>query len=174
VERPVIELAGVRFAYETGSPVLDRLDLRLRPGLTLIVGPNGCGKSTLLKLIAGVERPDQGRVAIDGVDLWRDEAAARRPLAYVPEHPDLSPYASLLEVLRLVCRLRGEPVERAQAALADGRRAGAGTVRARRTGDALSWPPRGSARLGSFSSTSISRPSTEVSRTGSSPGSTPW
>jgi len=115
----MIELEGVRFAYETDAPVLDRLDLRLGPGLTLLVGPNGCGKSTLLKLVAGVERPDEGCVAIDGLDLWRDEAAARRPLAYVPEHPDLSPYASLLEVLRLVCRLRGEPLDRAASALAE-------------------------------------------------------
>jgi ABC-type multidrug transport system ATPase subunit len=37
----------------------------------------------------------------------------------VPEHPDLSPYASLVEVLRLVCRLRGEPLERAASALAE-------------------------------------------------------
>ena len=115
----MIELASVRFGYRGGSPVLDRVDLRLGPGLALLVGPNGCGKSTLLKRIAGVEPPDRGTVAIDGVDLWRDEAAARRPLAYVPEHPDLSPYASLLEVLRLVCRLRGEPIERAASALAE-------------------------------------------------------
>ena len=115
----MIELTNVRFGYETGAPVLDRLDLRLDAGLTLLVGPNGCGKSTLLKLIAGVESPDDGRVTIDGLDLWREEAAARRPLAYVPEHPDLSPYASILEVLRLVCRLRGEPLERAASALAE-------------------------------------------------------
>jgi ABC-type multidrug transport system ATPase subunit len=119
VERAVIELTSVRFGYDPGAPVVDRLDLQLGPGLTLLVGPNGCGKSTLLKLIAGVERPDEGRVAIHGLDLWRDEEAARRPLAYVPEHPDLSPYASLLEVLRLVCRLRGEPMERAASALAE-------------------------------------------------------
>lgn len=115
----MIELASVRFGYDEGAPVLDGLDLRLGPGLTLLVGPNGCGKSTLLKLVAGVERPDRGTIAIHGLDLWRDEEAARRPLAYVPEHPDLSPYASLLEVLRLVCRLRGEPVERAASALAE-------------------------------------------------------
>jgi len=115
----MIDLTSVRFGYDRGAPVLDGLDLRLGPGLTLLVGPNGCGKSTLLKLIAGVERPDQGTVAIHGLDLWRDEEEARRPLAYVPEHPDLSPYASLLEVLRLVCRLRGEPIERAVSALAE-------------------------------------------------------
>jgi ABC-type multidrug transport system ATPase subunit len=115
----MIELAAVRFGYGDGPPVLDGVDLRIGPGLTLLVGPNGCGKSTLLKLVAGVEPPDAGRISVAGRDLWKDEEAARRPLAYVPEHPDLTPYASLLEVLRLVARLRGEPRERAAAALAE-------------------------------------------------------
>jgi len=115
----VIELHAVRFAYETGADVLREVDLRIDPGLTLLLGPNGCGKSTLLKLMAGVERPDEGQVRIGGLDLWSDEVRARQRLAYVPEHPDLSPYASLLEVRRLVCRLRGEPLERAASALVE-------------------------------------------------------
>jgi ABC-type multidrug transport system ATPase subunit len=115
----MIDLAGVCFAYEAGAVVLDGVDLHLEDGLTLLVGPNGCGKSTLLRAIAGVERPDRGTVTVHGRDLWTDEVEARRPLAYVPEHPDLSPYASLLEVLRLVCRLRGEPIDRARSALAE-------------------------------------------------------
>ncbi len=114
----MIEMTSVRFRYD-GAAVLDGVDLRLGPGLTLLVGPNGCGKSTLLKVLAGVERPDGGRVAIEGRDLWLEEVAARRHLAYVPEHPDLSPYASLVEVMRLVCRLRGEPVSRALSALTE-------------------------------------------------------
>lgn len=112
----MIEAASVSFGYGTGA-VLDRVDLRIGSGLTLLVGPNGCGKSTLLKLLAGVERPDEGRVTIAGHDLWRDEMAARRHLVYVPEHPDLTPYASLLEIMRLVCRLRAEPLERAMQVL---------------------------------------------------------
>lgn len=115
----MIELAGVRFGYGDRGAVVEAVDLRLGPGLTLLVGPNGCGKSTLLKLMAGVEPPDAGRVLVAGHDLWRDEVAARQALVYLPEHPDLSPYASVLEVARLVCRLRGEPLDRAEAALAE-------------------------------------------------------
>ena len=43
--------------------------------------------------------------------------AARRGLAYVPEQPDLTPYATVREILDLVCRLRGEPRERGREAL---------------------------------------------------------
>jgi ABC-type multidrug transport system ATPase subunit len=113
----VIRCHGASFSYGKGEPVLAGVDLEISSGLTLLLGPNGCGKSTLLKLVSGVERPDTGRIEIDGHDLWVDEAAARRGLAYVPEQPDLTPYATVREILDLVCRLRGEPRERGREAL---------------------------------------------------------
>lgn len=113
----MIRLHGAAFAYRPGEPVLAGVDLEIHPGLTLLLGRNGCGKSTLLKLAAGVERPDSGRIEIDGHDLWTDEAAARSTLAYVPEQPDLTPYATVREILDLVCGLRGEPRERGREAL---------------------------------------------------------
>jgi ABC-type multidrug transport system ATPase subunit len=114
----VIRMAGVAFAYGPGEPVLAAVDAVLGPGLTLLLGPNGCGKSTLLKIAAGVEMPDRGRVEVDGHDLWTAEVAARQSLAYVPEQPDLTPYATVREILGLVCRLRGEPRAAGDAALA--------------------------------------------------------
>ena len=75
---------SVTFGYEPGRPIIRNASFALSPGLTLLLGPNGCGKSTLLKLAAGVERPDAGRVIVDGADLWREEAKARRGLAYLP------------------------------------------------------------------------------------------
>jgi ABC-type multidrug transport system ATPase subunit len=108
---------SVTFGYEPGRPILRNASFALSPGLTLLLGPNGCGKSTLLKLAAGVERPDAGRVFVDGADLWREEAKARQGLAYLPEFPDITPYAALRDVLRLVCRLRGEPIAAGESAL---------------------------------------------------------
>src|SRR5437764_44526 len=117
LERLVIRLHQASFSYRDAEPVLSGVDLTISPGLTLLLGPNGCGKSTLLKLAAGIERPDSGRIEIDGHDLWVDEVAARRGLAYLPEQPDLTPYATVREILDLVCRLRGEPRERGREAL---------------------------------------------------------
>ena len=107
-----VELKGVSFGYAREAPILRAVSLRLTSGLVLLLGPNGHGKSTLLKLLAGVESPDEGRVEIDGRDLWTDEAAARRRMAYVPEQPDITPYASVREVLEMVADLRDEPRER--------------------------------------------------------------
>ncbi len=113
----MIRLSDVHYAYRPGEPVLRGANLSIAAGLTLLLGPNGCGKSTLLKLTAGVERPDKGNVEIEGHDLWHAETAARRNIAYVPEQPDLTPYATIRDVLRLVCRLRAEPAVRGGEAL---------------------------------------------------------
>ncbi len=171
----MIVLRGVRFGYSEGEPVLDRVDLDIPAGLTLLLGPNGCGKSTLMRIAAGVERPDAGSVAIDGHDLWKDEVAARASLAYVPEQPDLTPYATLEEILALVCRLRGAPIARAAEALERVGLAGLGRRSVRelsmgQPGAPLS-PRRGSDRRGRSSSTSPSRPSTAPRGRRSSPGS---
>ncbi|NNF98126.1 MAG: ABC transporter ATP-binding protein [Desulfobacteraceae bacterium] len=51
-------------------PVLDRVSLKLDQGRILgLLGPSGCGKTTLLRIIAGLDRPDQGRVTFDGSDV---------------------------------------------------------------------------------------------------------
>ena len=72
-----------------------------------LMGARQTGKSTLLRIAAGIDRPAHGSVTIDDLDLWQSEAASRRTLAYVPEHPELTPYATIADVLQLVARLRG-------------------------------------------------------------------
>ena len=114
----MIRFENIFFGYEKNVPVFQELNLDLEAGLTLLLGPNGSGKTTLLKMAAGVEKPDRGTVRVDGKDLWKNEVAARREIAYLPEHPDLTPYASIREIVRFVCRLRGEPVARGEEALA--------------------------------------------------------
>jgi len=113
----MICLRDVYFSYMDGNCILNRVNLEISAGLTLLLGPNGCGKSSILKLMAGVERPDTGTVEIDGKDLWIHEAAARRNLAFMPEQPDLTPYAAVKDILTFVCRIRREPLIKGRKAL---------------------------------------------------------
>jgi len=113
----MIELDGVQFSYSPDAIALATDRVTFEPGLTLVLGPNGSGKSTLLRVVAAVERPDAGRVRIAGHDPWRDEVAARRDLAYVPEQPELTPYATIGEILRLVATLREVPRDAVREAL---------------------------------------------------------
>ncbi|MCI3245490.1 ABC transporter ATP-binding protein [Streptomyces spinosisporus] len=66
----LIEVSGVRFAYDRGGEVLRGVDLTVRPGERLaVVGPSGAGKTTLSRLLAGVDAPTEGTVTVGGVPV---------------------------------------------------------------------------------------------------------
>ncbi|MDZ7677880.1 MAG: ABC transporter ATP-binding protein [Acidimicrobiales bacterium] len=64
--RAEITVTGLSKSFGS-TPVLHGVDLTIEPGATVaLLGPSGCGKTTLLRTIAGLERPDSGRITIDG------------------------------------------------------------------------------------------------------------
>jgi len=65
-----ITFEDVVFSYVEGVPVLKRVSLHAPAGsTTALVGSSGSGKSTLISLVMGFNRPEAGRVLVDGVDL---------------------------------------------------------------------------------------------------------
>ncbi|WP_312165986.1 ABC transporter ATP-binding protein [Phenylobacterium sp.] len=67
---PVLQISDLAKSVPGGRILFAGLNLRLAPGeFVAIMGESGVGKSTLLNLIAGLDRADDGAIAIDGVDL---------------------------------------------------------------------------------------------------------
>ena len=109
--RPVLVRAeGVSKGYGTGSSrtaVLESVDLVLREEEKVsLVGPSGSGKSTLLSLIAGLIRPDTGRISIDGVAMQGLDDAGRAALragqvGVVLQSGNLIPFLTAIENVEL-------------------------------------------------------------------------
>jgi molybdate transport system ATP-binding protein len=88
------ETIALRIRLAQGSFLLD-VDLRLPArGISAIFGPSGSGKTTLLRCVAGLERPQQARIAVAG-ETWADSERGvhlpthRRPLGYVFQEASL-------------------------------------------------------------------------------------
>jgi len=75
-----------------GSKVraVDDLDLEVRSGEIFgFLGPNGAGKTTTIKMIAGLLKPDHGKITVDGVDALARPLEAKRRTGFAPDTPEL-------------------------------------------------------------------------------------
>lgn len=69
----MIELEEVSFAYSKTNPIVRRVSLSVNQGqVVAVMGPSGCGKTTLLRLVAGLLRPDSGRIMMQDAVLPYD------------------------------------------------------------------------------------------------------
>src|SRR5690606_18548111 len=103
------------------APALDRVTLSVPSGdWVFIVGPSGAGKSTLLKVLYGAERPDSGRVIIDGTDLATVPAfRIRRRLGVIFQTFELLPAKTALENVAYGAEVLGAPPREAAARARD-------------------------------------------------------
>ena len=89
---------------------LDGITADAAPGaVTGLIGPDGAGKTTLMRLIAGLLRPDAGRIEVLGIDVMRDPLAVQARLGYMPQRFGLYEDLSVRENLDLYADLQGVP-----------------------------------------------------------------
>jgi putative spermidine/putrescine transport system ATP-binding protein len=101
-----VRLEGVRKSF--GEVVaVDGVDLEIEQGeFFSLLGPSGSGKTTLLRIIAGFERPDEGRVHLRGVDVTSRPPYARQVNTVFQDYA-LFPHMSVQENVEYGLRVRG-------------------------------------------------------------------
>ncbi len=117
---PAVNAIGLRKTY---GPViaLEQLTLAIEPGeFFTLLGPSGSGKTTTLRLIAGFERPDEGSVELDGVDVTLQPPYQRNVNTVFQDYA-LFPHMTVAENVAYGLMVKGasrrERAERAQQAL---------------------------------------------------------
>ena len=107
---PVIELQDVKKIYQMNgvtTPALRGVNLKIAKGEFLaIMGPSGSGKSTLLHMIGALDKPTEGKIILDGVDIstLKESALARlrgRKIGFVFQFFNLHPTLTALENIEL-------------------------------------------------------------------------
>jgi phospholipid/cholesterol/gamma-HCH transport system ATP-binding protein len=104
-ERAVrVQVEGLRKSFN-GVEVLRGVNLSAERGEILcVIGPSGCGKSVMLRHIIGLERADAGKVLIEGLDAYSDEAKQRYRMAIVFQSAALFNSMTVVENVALYLR----------------------------------------------------------------------
>jgi len=103
----VLSVEGLGRTYD-GQRALEGLDFELHAGeIVGLVGPNGAGKTTALRSIAGILPLQEGSVRICGHDVAREDVAAKRALAWVPDDPQPFDALTVEEHLEFTAALYG-------------------------------------------------------------------
>ena len=104
-----VRLEQIAKCYQAGKPVLKPFDLTVEAGeLFFLLGPSGCGKSTLLRILAGLLKPDSGKIFFNDTDVT-DFAPEKRQAAMVFQSYALWPHLTVFENVAFGLRAAREP-----------------------------------------------------------------
>lgn len=99
-----LEVKNVTFSYDNVTNVLQNVDLTLHDGeLVCLLGVSGAGKTTLFNIIAGLNRPQQGQVLLNGADVTGQPGK----VSYMLQNDMLLPYRTVVDNVALPLIIKG-------------------------------------------------------------------
>lgn len=86
---------------------VDDISLRITPGVWGLLGANGAGKTTLMRMIAGIMKPDSGKILYDGIPIGELKESYRDVFGYLPQEFGFYPEFTVKDYLEYVAVLKG-------------------------------------------------------------------
>ncbi len=85
-----LQFENIGKTYRSRTALSD-ISVTLREGVYALLGPNGAGKSTWMNILAGLLKPDSGKITLDGKEISAMGKEFRRILGYLPQEPGFYP-----------------------------------------------------------------------------------
>ena len=106
---PMIEVQNLTKRFDTKAAIAD-VTFSVGQGEVLgFLGPNGAGKTTTMRAITGYLPATEGRITVDGFDVFEKPLEVRRRIGYLPESPPLYLEMTVSGYLRFVAKIKGVP-----------------------------------------------------------------
>lgn len=93
--------------YYKDKKAVDNVSLCITPGVWGLLGANGAGKTTLMRIVAGIMKPDSGRILYNGVPIDVLKEAYRDIFGYLPQEFGFYPEFTVVDYLEYVAALKG-------------------------------------------------------------------
>ena len=105
-QEKIIQLIEVSRQFEDGTIAVDNVNLYVRKGeFITFLGPSGCGKTTTLRMIAGFDKPDSGKILLNGKDI-SDLPPNKRPINTVFQRYALFPHLNIFDNIAFGLKLK--------------------------------------------------------------------
>ena len=102
-----LKINNLSKTYSNGVHALKNVTLNIKPGMFGLLGPNGAGKSTLMRTIATLQRPDEGDIHFNNVDILKEKNEIRQILGYLPQNFGIYPELTAQQMLDHFALLKG-------------------------------------------------------------------
>jgi len=102
-----LKISDLKKTYPNGVTSINNISLEISNGMFGLLGPNGAGKSSLMRTIAALQKPDEGIIEFNGVNIIKDTLHIRKQLGYLPQEFGVYPKISAYRLLDHLAVLKG-------------------------------------------------------------------
>ncbi|MFD2552010.1 ABC transporter ATP-binding protein [Bizionia sediminis] len=102
-----LNISNVSLVYNNGYQALTAINLEVTNGVFGLLGPNGAGKSSLMKTIVGLQKPTEGTICFNHVDVVKNALEIQKQLGFLPQYFGVYPKISAYNLLQHLAKLKG-------------------------------------------------------------------